>query len=69
MKISKTIISGLLENKSLQTTEINLNSIDESQRSALESIEGLFGLSGAKSKTQTDLTAPTRRGGSNKLRW
>ncbi len=41
-KISKKTISGLLGHKSLQTTEIYLYSIDESQKRAVEVVEGKF---------------------------
>lgn len=41
-KVSKKTIGDMLGHKSLTTTEIYLHSIDESQRMALESIEGVF---------------------------
>lgn len=42
-KISKKTISGMLGHKSLSTTEIYLHSIDESQRLAVDAINGSFG--------------------------
>jgi integrase len=42
MGISKKIISKLLGHKSMQTTEIYLHSIDESQKDAVKVIEGKF---------------------------
>jgi integrase len=36
------VISGLLRHKTLTTTEIYLHPIDESQRSAMDQIEGKF---------------------------
>lgn len=46
-------ISGLLRHKSLKTTEIYLHSIDESQRMAINNIEGKFNPQKIKTATQT----------------
>ena len=42
-KVSKKAISGLLRHKALGTTELYLGSTDESQRAAMQSVEGMFG--------------------------
>jgi integrase len=44
-KVSKKTISGILRHKSLTTTEIYLHSIDQSHHDAMESVEGIFGIS------------------------
>ena len=41
-KVGTKAISSLLRHKNLRTTEIYLHSIDGSDRSAVESIEGKF---------------------------
>jgi integrase len=45
-KVSKMTISRLLRHRALGTTEIYLQSIGEGQRSALESVKGMFDVSG-----------------------
>ena len=41
-KVGTKAVSGLLRHKNLRTTEIYLHSIDESQRSAMDGLEGKF---------------------------
>lgn len=53
-KVSKKTISSILGHKSLQTTEIYLHSIDESQRNAISLLENINFVVNKKSKKPTD---------------